>query len=142
MFKYFRIRSKYFIRFTWFLLFALFADTVNLDDYLPHSFSIHLDDIDMIDQNVIDDILSIVNGSNNLAAHTASCIDENTPVQSPKDIVILYDLDSLALAATTAFEKETVLQSVNSEIVETTESLSAKNETSQSLYLQFQSLKI
>ncbi len=137
MFKYFRIRSQIFIQFTWLLLFATFADAVNLDDYLPHSFSIHLDDIDMSDQNVIDSILSIMFNP----ADEAQNADYQVPFHSHKNIVVLYDLDSLALAASASFEKETIRELLNNKL-ETTQLSTERIETNNSLFSQHRSLLI
>ena len=145
LFKFFRIRSNFFIRFTCFLLLALFADTVNLDDYLPrlfgdvNSIDLHLDDIDMSDPGLITDMLPV----NNNAAHQAnSSVDNNNNPNSKKDIVVLYDLDSLALAASTSFEKETILQSKNSYIEEVSESFTNGLENTHLIFLQNRSLLI
>lgn len=108
MLRFFRIRSKNFIRLTWIVLAVLAADTVNLDDFILSSVNVHLDDIDMA-----------ANSSYSIAAdnmeHVSSALQEMAanPVgghQSQKDCCILYDLDSLAFAASAAFEKETVLE--------------------------------
>lgn len=109
MLRFFRIRSKSFIRLTWILLFILAADTVNLDDFILSSVNLHLDDIDMAVSS---------NGYNTAAdnvGHARSALQEMAANTAPaqknqKDCYILYDLDSLAFAASASFEKETVLE--------------------------------
>jgi hypothetical protein len=140
--KFFRIRSKIFINFTWLLLFALFADAVNLDDYLPNSCSIHLDDIDMINNNVVDDMLMALTGSSGTLSKEAKNVEENTQKQPKKDVVILYDLDSLCLAANSSFEKETVLSQSFRQTEIAVTAASTKKESTQNLFLLFQSLVI
>ncbi len=142
MFKFFRIHSYIFISFTWFLLFALFADAANLDDCLPHSFSIHLDDIDMINQNVIDAMLIPVTGSTGTSLHHANDVGKHTQKRPNKDVVILYDLDSLCVAAYYSFEKETIISQSSNRVKNSVNATSAKKESSRNLFLLFQSFII
>ena len=142
MVKFFTIRSKIFISFTWLVLFALFIDAVNLDDYLPNSFSIHLDDIDLFNSNIVDDILLPFTGNSiNTPSQEAKNIQKQSRSNS-KDLVILYDLDSLCLAAKSSFEKETVFNKYSNCSEEITCYASAKKVTPQNLFLLYQSLVI
>jgi len=119
------------------------ADTLNLDDLLPNSSALDLDDTEMGDQNLVDNLISLANGTWNMA-HSASSIDKDTTQKPDKDIVVIVDIDSLALAASESFEKETILASNNSNIntEEHRKSSSEKVESGQHLYIQFKSLII
>ena len=141
MFRYIQIRSGFFIRFTWILLFALFADTINLDDYLPNSFSIHLDDIDMINREIIDAIIpdSCVNSFTDFQIDLKLNSCRENP---PKAVVVLYDLDSLSLAASSSFEKETILKTTHYILQNNVQFIFNKSESSNNIFLQNQSLII